>query len=789
MPDVRPSTKRGIFLFLVALAIAIPAFVLMRQRNAPAPSPAATRNADGSRSISPELAAQLAAIEQRELKIAETVWAKELLAQECGRTFEAFWDSVIAASNKLDVVASFSFGEIILGNWNSTNRLPHGIQSRESSGTGPALSAIEWMNFVTDSAAAGWKLMQTEFRHNRFDTTADDQPRQSRFYFSAHLTNGLLSRAVVEGDLIVDWASRSAGDEFIPIKRIDASGLSIKMRDGEPLFKLILAQQIKPPEHSQSIDPLIVHDVDGDGFPEIILVAKNLIFRRTGVDRYEAASLFRHPPDTIYTAILGDFDGDGIADLLCHKFRALVLMRGSVQGTFEEPERIVWKAPADVNYPMVMTCGDMDQDGDLDVFLGQYKDPYEGGSVPTPFHNANDGNPSYLFVNDGHGNLTDATATSGLARKRWRRCYSSSFVDLDDDGHLDLVVVSDFAGLDLYRNDGKGYFTDVTDKWVNEPHAFGMGHGLADFNADGILDLLMIGMTSPTVERLDHLQLWRPESTEDRTMRSRMAAGNRLYFGRSSGGFDLPVAHLTINRSGWSWGCGAFDFDNDGFPDVFIANGLESRQTVRDYEAEFWLHDQFVGTSRDDPASYLYFTTKFTRTRGRGMSYGGYEKNRFYINQAGRSFLEAGHLSGLAIEQDSRNVVSEDVDADGRPDLIVTSFETWPEARQTLRVYKNTSAQLNNWIGFRFRNDRPGRSSIGAQVRIQYAGRQAVRQIVAGDSYRSQHSTSLHFGLGDANRVTMVEIRWADGRSLAIRDPEVNQSHLIQRSSEAPGNH
>lgn len=760
----------------------------MRLRHAPTPSPATTRNADSSRFISPELAAQLAAIEQRELKIAGTVWAKELLAQECGRTFEAFWDSLIAASNKLDVVASFPFGEIILGNWNSTNRLPHGIQSREFSGVGPALSAREWKKLVADSAAAGWKLMQTEFRHNRFDTTPDGQARQSRFYFSAHLTNDVLSRAVIEGDLVVDWATKSAGDEFTPIKRIDASGLSIKTRQGEPPFKLILAQQIKPPEHSQSIDPLIVQDLDGDGFSEIILVAKNLILRRTAVDRYEATPLFRHPPDTIYTAVLGDFDGDGIADLLCHKFQALVLMKGSAQGTFDELERIVWKAPADVKYPMVLTCGDIDHDGDLDVFLGQYKDPYEGGSIPTPFHNANDGNPSYLLVNDGHGNLTEATEAAGLARKRWRRCYSSSFVDLDDDGHLDLVVVSDFAGLDIYRNDGKGRFTDVTDKWVNEPHAFGMAHSLADFNADGRLDLLMIGMTSPTVDRLDHLQLWRPDSLEDRAMRSRMAAGNRLYFGRHAGGFDLPANGLSINRSGWSWGCSAFDFDNDGFPDVFIANGLESRQTVRDYDAEFWLHDQFVGTSREDSASYLYYTTKFTRTRGRGMSYGGHEKNRFYINQAGKSFLEAGHLFGLAIEQDSRNVVSDDLDADGRPDLIVTSFETWPEARQTLRVYKNTSGQQNNWIGFRFSNDRPGSSPIGAQVRIQYAGRQAVRQIVTGDSYRSQHSASLHFGLGDANRVTTAEIRWAIGGTLAIRDPEVNQYHLIQSSSEAPKN-
>src|SRR5205814_10005788 len=91
----------------------------------------------------------------------------------------------------------------------------------------------------------------------------------------------------------------------------------------------------------------------------------------------------------------------------------------------------------------VMTCGDIDGDGDLDVFIGQYKEPYEGGATPKPFYDANDGNPAFLLLNDGHGRFTDATAQSGLAKKRFRRTYSASFVDLNRDGHLDLVVVRD----------------------------------------------------------------------------------------------------------------------------------------------------------------------------------------------------------------------------------------------------------------------------------------------------------------------------------------------------------
>ncbi|PYI82305.1 MAG: hypothetical protein DME26_18185, partial [Verrucomicrobia bacterium] len=167
-----------------------------------------------------------------------------------------------------------------------------------------------------------------------------------------------------------------------------------------------------------------------------------------------------------------------------------------------------------------------------------------------------------------------------------------------------------------------------------------MAHALADFNADGRLDLLMIGMPSATVDRLEHLGLRRPYSAEDSLRRPAMTFGNRLYLGRASGGFEQTALNDSIARSGWSWGCSAFDFDNDGFPDVYIANGLESRQSVRDYESEFWLHDIFVDETIDDVAATSYLMGKFSRTRGSGWSYGGYEKNRLYLNQRGESFVE-----------------------------------------------------------------------------------------------------------------------------------------------------
>lgn len=727
-----------------------------------------------------EATAKLAHLEAREQRANETVWAKEILAEECGRTFEILWNSINAASNKLSVLADFSEAEVALGNWSSARPLVHGIELRESTGAGPTLPASEWRNWLAPFQQAGWRLAQIEFRHNRFDTDAAGLPRQSRFYFSANLTNSLRDdRAMVTGDLVVDWSPAKPGAEPATVKRIDATRLTIKLRRGQPPFRPVLVESISPPEDSTYIDPLLLHDLDGDGLSEIILPAKNLVYHRNRAGGYDPGGLCRVPPGKIFTAVIADFDGDGLADLLCARREGLFLFSGSPAGSFEQPPRPVWIASAKLEDAMALTCGDIDRDGDLDVFLGQYKAPTLGQVLRPHFYDARDGFPAYLLLNDGHGNFADATAAAGLDKKRHRRTYSASFADLNADGHLDLVVVSDFAGADLYRNDGMGRFTDVTGEWVREPHAFGMAHALADFNGDGLLDLLMIGMTSPAVERLEHLQLWRPDAAEDHAMRSRMTFGNRLYLARRGGGFEQTAFCDSIARSGWSWGCGAFDFDNDGWPDVYVANGHQSRQDVRDYEAEFWLHDIYIDDAIDDTAATSYFSAKHNRTLGRGWSYGGYEKNRLFLNQRGSTFIDIGHLMGVALEEDSRCVVAGDLDGDGRVDLVVTTFELWPEKKQTLWVYQNTLEAAGNWIGFRFPQGAGEKPSTGARVTLHYNERETVRQLVSGDSYRSQSAATLHFGLGSEKKIQRVEIRWGSGEMTTLTGPAVNQYHSL----------
>jgi hypothetical protein len=428
---------------------------------------------------------------------------------------------------------------------------------------------------------------------------------------------------------------------------------------------------------------------------------------------------------------------------------------------------------------MALTCGDVDGDGDLDVFFAQYRVPTLGAVLKPAYHDANDSFPAYLLLNDGRGRFSDATEPSGLAPKRWRRTYSASFADLDADGHLDLLVVSDFAGAEAYRNDGRGRFTEVTAEWLGDAKGFGMAHTFVDFNADGRLDFLMIGMPSPTVDRLAHLGLTRPGEAEDPEMRKRMACGNRLFLARPVGGFAQPPLNDPLARSGWAWGASAADFDNDGWPDVYIANGHQSTRSVREYEPEFWLHDLYVDDAIEGAIAGAYLFRKFDRTRGQGWSYGGYEKNRLYLGRPGRGTIEVGHLFGVALEEDSRNVVTEDLDGDGAPDLLVTTFEVWPRDRQTLRVYRNRLADRGNWIGFECRA--PGRAGlpVGTRILLKTAGKSYAQQVVTGDSHRSQHSGRVHFGLGGATVVDRVEIRWPDGQMTVLNQPPINRWHAL----------
>jgi hypothetical protein len=427
----------------------------------------------------------------------------------------------------------------------------------------------------------------------------------------------------------------------------------------------------------------------------------------------------------------------------------------------------------------------VDVDGDLDVWLAQYKPPYIGGQMPTPYYDANDGYPSYLLLNDGEGNFSPMTDAAGLAKKRFRRTYASSFVDLDDDSDLDLLVVSDFSGIDLYHNDGRGHFVDANDTLRGDRHLFGMSASFADYDLDGRLDFFVAGMDSPTAQRLDALGLGRDDRPDLHEMRMRMAFGSRMYLAADVG-WREPEFSSQIARTGWTWGTTAFDFDNDGDPDIFAANGHRSGKSTKDYYVNFWCHDIYDGGSAPSEALSILFGETAKGVRTGKESWDGHQKNNLLMNDRGKGFVNVAFLLGVAGEFDARSAVSGDLDLDGRVDLVVE--EDLGLKGQKLHFYRNQLETESGWIGIHLREQGTGISPVGASVEVRTDERTHVGRVVTGETLMGQHSTTLHFGLGRSTRVEAIEVRWVNGVTRVIRDPEINRYHFVAAPGSAgPG--
>ena len=134
-----------------------------------------------------------------------------------------------------------------------------------------------------------------------------------------------------------------------------------------------------------------------------------------------------------------------------------------------------------------------------------------------------------------------------MSQKRFRRTYSSSFIDIDDDGDLDLLVVNDFAGFDLHLNDGRGQFTDVTADFGRDRHLFGMAHTFGDYDLDGDLDFYVIGMSSTTARRLEWIGIGPDDKPEHNALRAAMGYGNRMFL-RKADGFELAPFNDQVAR-------------------------------------------------------------------------------------------------------------------------------------------------------------------------------------------------------------------------------------------------
>lgn len=713
-----------------------------------------------------------------ENKLDNTTWRAERSGKPYYEYIDRLWDALNASESPFDLLRELPINTLTFGRFENEEVYSHAIVRKSMSDNSVVLDESdreEAFRFVEEQEL---QLEHSEWRHLAFVPNVTESPR-SELSFALHIRRpDPETRYALRGRLTVHW---QAPDGLSPPKIASVHLLEAELltRAGLPPFGHVIPADLTPTQETLAFDPnLQVHDLNHDGLQEIITSRVNRVYWNQGQGRFRPAPLCDFPISFLNNALLADFDGDGLTDLLAVNTDELALFHGTPTGSFPAPPQRQPLPDAPLANPFALTAGDIDQDHDLDLWLMQYRPPFQDGQMPTPFYNANDGPPSYLLVNDGTGHFQDRTAERGLATKRHRRTYSASFVDFDTDQDLDLAIVSDFAGLDLYRNNGQGHFTDITDQVLSDRHAFGMALSLGDFDLNGHLDVFMVGMNSPTADRLHALGLSVAEKPNYAAASRDMTQGNRLFLQSPDGTFTQPRSNLTLARTGWSWGIAPGDFDNDGDEDIYLVNGHISGASVADYEAEFWLHDIYLGNSSENPELAKHFDRKHGDFNASGGSFGGHEYNRFFINEGPRGFIEAAYLLGLALTKDCRNLVCADLDGDGKLEWLTTTFEAWPQAKQALHLFPNFSAANGNWIGAHLR-PAPGIPVVGSVAVLSTDRGQQTRHLVTGDSYRSQSPTSVHFGIGNLTEVNALKVTWPNHQSTTLNNPTLNTYHTF----------
>ena len=476
-------------------------------------------------------------------------------------------------------------------------------------------------------------------------------------------------------------------------------------------------------------------DFDGDGLTDLYFTNGaplpslektsskywNRLYRNLGNFRFEDVTEKARVAGAGYSmaAAAADFDNDGHADLFVAGVGRNVLYRNRGDGTFED---VTARAGISSNHWSIGAAWfDYDNDGLLDLLVINYlqwkpeSEPFCGdqaAGVRVYCHpRFYGGLANTLYHNEGHGRFKDVSEQSGMAAHIGKG-MGVAIADYDHDGLPDVFITNDKLPDFLFHNVGSGRFEEVG---LQSGAALldsgnpisGMGVDFRDFNNDGMPDIALTalsGETFPLLQNVGH------GTFEDRTFTSRLGPLSRTY-------------------SGWS--AGMFDFNNDGWKDLFTANSHVNDQVERFEATEYKQHN----------AIFL--------NRGDGTFEDG-------SSQAGPDFQERRSHRGAAFA---------DLNNDGKMDAVVTALGEAPE------IWANTSPAEKNWLIVKLTGTRSNRDGIGAEIRIE----KQVNHMTTAVGYASSSYSGVHFGLGKLNVVDKVEIRWPSGTIQKLANVRANQ--------------
>ncbi|HEX5482140.1 MAG TPA: FG-GAP-like repeat-containing protein [Terriglobia bacterium] len=532
-----------------------------------------------------------------------------------------------------------------------------------------------------------------------------------------------------------------------------------------------------------------VGDIDNDGFDEIYVCQPsglpNRLYRNRGdgtfedITRYAGVGVLDSSP----FALFADINNDGFEDLIVVCGTAPLLFLNQGNGKFRLQEKAFQFAqPAQGTFTGA-ALADYDRDGWLDVYFCLYS-YYQGPDryrYPVPYFNARNGPPNFLFRNNRDGTFTDVTHTAKLDENNHRFSFACGWTDYNQDGWPDLYVANDFGQKNLYRNNGDGTFTDVAQESGVLDTGAGMSVCWLDYDNDGQQDLYVADMWTAAGLRVTDLENFMPDAPSSvRALYRKHAMGNSLFRNQGQGAFKNQTSEADVGIGRWAWSSDAWDFDHDGYPDLYIANGMISGPKAHDLSSFFWR--QVVARSPQGSApteEYEQGWNAINELIRSGGTWSGYERNVFYANNRDGTFSDVSGALGLDFIDDSRSFALTDIDHDGRLEVILKN-RTGPQ----VRILRNAMPHLGESIAFRLRGHTSNRDAVGASVTITRARGQQTKFLQAGSGFLSQHTKELFFGLGDSGEPVQVTVRWPNGQVQHLADAPAGHRIEIEEGVE-----
>ncbi len=538
---------------------------------------------------------------------------------------------------------------------------------------------------------------------------------------------------------------------------------------------------------------LAMGDIDNDGFDDLYVCQPsglpNRLYHNRGDGTFEDVTEQSGVDvlDNTACALFADFENKGVQDLLVVCASGPLLFLNQEKGKFLlKRDAFKFARPPQGTFTHA-AIADYDRDGLLDIYFCLYSyylglDQYH---YPVPYFDARNGPPNFLFHNQGNATFEDRTEAAGLNVDNNRYSFSCAWGDSKGVGSPDLYVANDFGRSNLYRNRGDGTFSSVsTEAGVEDPGA-GMSSSWFDSDNDGNQDIYVANMWSAAGIRISEQKIFHEKDPEDiRALYRHHARGNSLYRNRGNGTFQNVSRQAGVEMGRWAWSSDAWDFDHDGYSDLYIANGYISGADPRDLSSFFWRQVVAKSPANSTPASnYERGWNAINELIRSDSSWSGRERNVFYANNGDGTFSEVSGTVGLDFPDDSRAFALADLDHDGRLEVVLKNRNA-PQ----LRVLHNAMTDIGQSVAFRLRGKKSNRDAIGAAitVEVQATGQKPLRQtkcLQAGSGFLSQHSKELFFGVGKSATTVRATVRWPSGLTQVFENLPINQRIEIEEGS------